>query len=313
MIRSILVPLDGSPFSEHALPLALGLARRAGAALTLLHVQLPFVALPPDTGTNLGPPLEEELDRHARGYLEALTRRLEPLSPVTLTTKILIGEVAPTIRRFAAAEAVDFTVMCTHGRGPLARFWLGSVADELIRDAPVPILLVRPQDQAADLRADPMPRQIVLPLDGTPLAEQIIPHAVELGKLVDAEFTLLRVVAPITPNAYHLDGASLTQMTQQVLDEIQRMQAALRKEAQTYLDGVAARLREQSLRVRTRVAVDEQPAQAILKIAVETGAGLIALETHGRRGLQRMFVGSVADKVIRGAPLPVLVHRPVAG
>jgi nucleotide-binding universal stress UspA family protein len=310
MIRSILVPLDGSVFGEQALPMALALARRAGAALKLLHVQVPFVGLLSDAGDFLSPQLDEEVGRHARSYLEALTARIAAVSPVPVAVQLLQGEAAPTVRRYAAAETVDLIVMSTHGRGPLARFWLGSVADELVRDASTPILLVRPHNEAVDLRADPVPKHIVLPLDGTPLAEQILPHAVELGKLADAEFTLLRVVGLLTPNAYHLDGASLAEMAQQMLDQIQRLQAARREEAQTYLEGIAARLREQALRVRTRVAVDEQPAQGILKATVEVGAGLIALETHGRRGLERMFLGSVADKVIRGAPLPVLVHRP---
>lgn len=311
MIRSVLVPLDGSPFGEHALPLALGVARRAGAVLHLLHVQVPFVTLPPDAGAYLGPPIEEEMDRRARAYLEALRQRITTFAPGPIVTKILEGEVAPTIRRYTDDEKVDLVVLSTHGRGPLARFWLGSVADELVRDATTPILLVRPQDDAVDLQADAMPKHVLLPLDGTPLAEQIVPHAIELGKLVDADFTLLRVINPITPNAYHLEGAGLAQMAQQMLDQIERMQAALRKEAIAYLDGVAGRMREQSLKVQTRVAVDEQPANAILKTAAGLGAGLIAIETHGRRGLERMFVGSVADKVIRGAPLPVLVHRPV--
>jgi nucleotide-binding universal stress UspA family protein len=308
MVRSLLVPLDGSPFSEHALPLALGLAKRSGAALKLLHVQPPYVTLPPDA--DLGPPLEEELDRNARAYLDALARRIAGVASVRFDAKILVGEVAPTVRRYAEEQGVNLVVMSTHGRGPVARFWLGSVADELMSDASIPILLVRPHDQVNDLRADVVPRHIVLPLDGTPLAEQILPHAAEVGKAADADFTLLRVVGPITPNVYHVEGAGLAQMTEQMLDQIQRMQTSLREEAQTYLEGVAARLRGQSLRVRTQVVVDEQPAHAILKVAAEVGAGMVALETHGRRGLERMFVGSVADKVIRGATTPVLVHKP---
>jgi nucleotide-binding universal stress UspA family protein len=309
MIRSILVPLDGSVFGEQALPMALALARRAGAALKLLHVQVPFVGLLSDAGDFLSPQLDEEVGRHARSYLEALTARIAAVSPVPVAVQLLQGEAAPTVRRYAA-ETVDLIVMSTHGRGPLARFWLGSVADELVRDAPIPLLLIRPHDEAVDLRADPVPKHIVLPLDGTPLAEQILPHAGELARLVDAEVTLLRVVRPVTPNAYHHVGASLAEMTEQMLNQIRRMQAALRQDAQTYLEAIAARLHAQSLRVRTRVAVAEQPAQAILQAASEVDAGLIALETHGRRGLERMFLGSVADKVIRAAPLPVLVHRP---
>jgi nucleotide-binding universal stress UspA family protein len=311
MFRSILVPLDGSPFGEQALPLALGIARRAGAALKLLHVQVPLVALPPEAGVYLGPPIEEEIARRQRAYLDGVARRIAADSSVPVSTAIVEGEVAPMIRAHAAQEQVDLVVMSTHGRGPLARFWLGSVADELVRELAVPLMLVRPQDQAVDFRSDPVPRHILLPLDGTPTAEQIIPAALAVGKLVDADYTLVRVIGPVMPTSYYMEGSGLAQMAETMLDEIEQMQSQLRQEAQTYLEGVSARLREQSLRVQTRVVVDAQPASAILKASAALGNGLIALETHGRRGLQRMFLGSVADKVVRGASLPVLVHHPV--
>jgi len=311
MLRSILVPLDGSPFGEQALPLALGIARRAGATLKLLHVQVPFVALPPEAGVYLGPPIEEEIERRQRAYLDGVARRIAVDSSVAVSTAILEGEVAPMVREHAAQEGIDLVVMSTHGRGPLARFWLGSVADELVRDLAIPLLLVRPHDEAADFRRDAMPHHILLPLDGTAVAEQIIPTALELGKLMDADYTLFRVINPVMPTSYYMEGSGLAQMAETMLDEIEQIQTQLRQEAQTYLDGVAGRLREQALRVQTRVVVDAQPASAILKASAALGNGLIALETHGRRGLERMFLGSVADKVVRGASLPILVRHPV--
>src|SRR5262249_57716766 len=103
------------------------------------------------------------------------------LSPAPVTAEVLQDEVAPAVRRYAAAEAVDLIVMSTHGRGPLARFWLGSVADALVRDAPVPVLLVRPHGEAADLHADLLPHHVLLPLDGPPLPDQILPHPLHLA------------------------------------------------------------------------------------------------------------------------------------
>jgi nucleotide-binding universal stress UspA family protein len=85
----------------------------------------------------------------------------------------------------------------------------------------------------------------------------------------------------------------------------------LRKSAGDYLDGVAKKLRADSANVKTIVAEDQQPGVAILREAEACGANLIALETHGRRGLTRMMLGSVADKVLRGASVPVLLQRPV--
>src|SRR5262249_43029544 len=97
-----------------------------------------------------------------------------------------------------------------------------------------------------------------------------------------------------------------------VIDRLEELEQQLRRQAHAYLGQVADRLRGRSLRVTTRVAVAEQPATAILQEAENQGADLIALETHGRGGLSRLFLGSVADKVVRGASVPVLVHRPAA-
>jgi nucleotide-binding universal stress UspA family protein len=95
------------------------------------------------------------------------------------------------------------------------------------------------------------------------------------------------------------------------VERIQKVHEQLRKEAEDYLEKVAARLRARSLRVQTRVAVEHQPAVAILQRVEAFASDVIALETHGRRGLQRLFLGSVADKVLRGSTVPVFIHRPV--
>jgi nucleotide-binding universal stress UspA family protein len=222
------------------------------------------------------------------------------------------GEVADCIREQAAESGADLVVMTTHGRGPLARFWLGSVADELVRRSPVPLLLVRPRETAPDPGQEPDLGRVLLPLDGSTLAEQIIEPAVALGGLAGAEYTLLRVVRPAVWVHAVLESPDARREAQSLLDRVEDLRRQVLKEAEDYLTGVAQRLRARGLRVQTRVAVDEHPAGAILHEAAAGGAGLIALATHGRRGLSRLLLGSVADKVVRGAPVPVLVHRPAA-
>src|SRR5262249_33745293 len=142
-------------------------------------------------------------------------------------------------------------------------------------------------------------------------AEDVGDPAVALGSVMDADYTLLRVIKPVWPARYDFYGASLGEEAQSLLGQIEKVQSQLHKEAEEYLDRVAKRLRERSLRVRTRVEAAEQPAVAILKKAKAPAIDLIALETHGCRGLPRLFVGSIADKIIRPTTLPVLVHRPL--
>jgi nucleotide-binding universal stress UspA family protein len=311
MIRSVLVPLDGSPFGEHALPLALAVARRAGASLQLVHVHQ---SVPPASvaGVTVADAVEVMLRQEEQAYLDDMAKHL-PVS-VPVRTTLLDGAVAQAIHNRAAANGVDLVVLATHGRGALGRFWLGSVTDELIRLLPMPALLVRPREGGADLEHEPALRHVLLPLDGSELAEQILGPALALGGLLGCRYTLLRVVKPALRPAYLPEGTTIAGLRHDAVGkQLGEWERRLEEEARAYLEGVAGRLSGQGLEVQTRVVVDEQPAQAILREAQVRGADLIALETHGRRTLARLLLGSVADKVIRGTHLPVLVHRPLQG
>ncbi|HYT93309.1 MAG TPA: universal stress protein [Gemmataceae bacterium] len=311
MYRSILVPLDGSTFGEQALPLAIAVARRAGAALHLLHVHTPLASVYAEGAFFIDEALERDLKVRQQTYLESVTKRVKDVCAIPIHPTLVEGAIEPSIRSAAVGAAADLVVMTTHGRGPLARLWLGSVADALVRDLPVPLLLVRPGEGAIDFAQEPPLKHLLLPLDGEPLAEQMIEPAVALGSLSDADYTLLRVIRPIVPLAYPFsEGHTLGQVAQSMINQIDEFQNQVRKEATDYLERVAAGLRQRSLRVQTRVAVETQPAVAILSEAKPPAIDMIAVETHGRRGLKRLFLGSVADKVVRGAAVPVLVQRP---
>jgi nucleotide-binding universal stress UspA family protein len=308
MYRKLMVPLDGSTFAEHALPVARSIARKCQADLELV------VVLPPLTetyaeGVVFSPAeLEEEARADRLAYLDKVKQRLGEEVPITV--RVLEGTVSSSLTAYAAAEGIDLVVMATHGRGPLGRFWLGSVADEMVRTSGLPLLLIRPETNAIDLAREPKPGKIILPLDGTPLAEQIIEPAIQVGSLLpEVEFTLLRVINPVMPAGRFPDVPPVDAEAHSLLDRIEQMQNDLVREAREYLEVIAARLRYRGLKVTTHVVVEDQPAEAILHEAEAEGATMIALETHGRGGLARLFMGSVADKVVRGAHVPVLVQK----
>jgi nucleotide-binding universal stress UspA family protein len=295
MFRSVLVPLDGSPFAEYALPLAASVARRAGAPLRLAQVMHPLsdqFFWAPEPGDPLGVELRAQTRSRAQAYLEDAGRRLQGAGAVPVVCDVVEeGEgVAESIRGDVLRGGADLVVMTTHGRGALARSWLGSVADELARSLTVPLLLVRPGQEALDLGREVVLRHVLVALDGTPFAERVLGPAEALVRTMDADCTLVRAV-PAAP-------ASAGGVT--VADR-------LRREADEYLQAVAGRLRAGGLRVQTRVAAGAQPAAAILQEAA--GFDLVALESHGRGGLSRLLLGSVADKVVRGSEVPVLVCR----
>jgi nucleotide-binding universal stress UspA family protein len=305
MYRSVLVPLDGSAFAEHALPLALAIARRAGAALNVVQVHVPFALMYADSLSPGSYEAEARVLEQERAYLDGIVKRLASLAPVAVTSALLEGPVvAEMLSGHATVTKADLVVMTTHGRGPLSRLWLGSVADEMVRRATTPVLLVRPHEKGVDLAAEPGLRHVLIPLDGSELAEQILAPARALGGLTEAEFTLLRVYGPA------IDVAPLTDA---VREEVEGAVEQLRVRAEDYLHRVAERFSGQGCKVQTQAVIGQHPASAILDAAQGLAVSLIALETHGRRGLPRLLLGSVADKVIRGASTPVLVHRSPSG
>ncbi len=215
---------------------------------------------------------------------------------------MLEGSVAEALLEHALGEGSDLVVMTTHGHGPASRCWLGSVADQLVHILPIPLLLVHTREGVPLPGGEPAVHKVLVALDGSSMAEQILQPAGSLAKLMGASCTLLRAVSAVVSYTVYTEGAVDAALADR-----------LRAEAHHYLQRVAGSLRGQGFDVRTRVLADAHPATAILNEAAGGEYDLLALETHGRRGLPRLFLGSVADKVVRGATVPVLVHRCLPG
>jgi nucleotide-binding universal stress UspA family protein len=295
MYRSILVPLDGSLPSEQSLPYAMTLARRSGATLQLAYVHTPLLL---GEGTMyLGTP-DVQLWEEEKKYLLAVVDRLKKAGLEKVSAHVLEGPIAETLQEHALGEGSDLIVMTTHGRGPASRFWLGSVADQLVHRVPMPLLLIRTREGVPAPVGESGVRNVLVALDGTPTAEQILQPAGVLAKLMGASCTLLRVVPSVVPHVVYTEAAVSATLADK-----------LRAEAHVYLQRVADSLREQGFAVQTRTIAHAHPATAILNEAASGEYDVLALETHGRRGLPRLFLGSIADKVVRGATVPVLVHR----
>ena len=228
--------------------------------------------------------------------------RLERDSTAPVTSALLEGPVVEVIHERALGCGVDLVVMATHGRGPLSRFWLGSVADQLIRRVAAPLLLVRPHEGEA---RPVVVRHVLVPLDGSEQAEQVIGRAFDLAALLAADVTLLRVVEPVILPERRWAGNAAGGMDPALLHRLEA-------DARGYLERVVISLNGLASRLATRVVVNRRAADAILAEAAAREGTLVALATHARRGLARLVLGSVADKVIRGTTAPVLVYRPLA-
>jgi nucleotide-binding universal stress UspA family protein len=292
----ILVPLDGSELAEQAISVAGSLARRSGGTLRLVSVEqpLPALALPSEALQSAGE-VELEVRAQADEYLDSIAEPIRGLQGGAVETVVLEGAVAPAIQSYAAAQGISLMVMTTRGRGGFSRWLTGSVADELLRRTTVPVLLLHPREL-------PQPtefRRFLVALDGE-TEEEVLNPAIALGSLYPgAHYTLTRVVEPALP--------ILTPLARYPSRPGRQYTDRLIKEARDHLAGVCEKLAADGVEATYKVLVGRGIAEQVLELAVGLGVDCIAVGTHGARGAERMLLGSVADQIVRGAEVPVLI------
>lgn len=291
----IVVPLDRSVFGEIAIPHALGLLD--GGTLALVTAVDPM--LEPMGGI---PELETMMLSASTDYLDEVVSLLP--KDVTVETHVLGRPVTAALSQFAAEFKADLIVMTTHGRGPVSRFWLGSIADRLTRTSPVPLYLVRPEADNNGTRPDlaapvPAPDKVLVPVDGSELSEDALSATALLGGNEDQTLHLLR----IAPYPVFFASGYMPDTIASNRD----LAAELLANAEEYVEELSTKLRGEGRTVLTNVVSAEFIAPAILEYAESWGAGAIAISTHGRSGFSRMVLGSVADKVVRQSGTPVLL------
>ncbi len=300
--RSIVVPLDASPFAEQALPAAAAIARAARAKLRLVLVhQLPPPPRDRDTA-KLYVSVELAVRRSQRDYLRAAAARLRESHGVQVTTLVLEGPVGPTLVDWIDDTDADLVVMTTHGRGAVGRAMHGSVADQLVRALSVPVLLVRPDAEPVATDLPWTAREIVVGLDGSRLAEAALTPSAAFARSLSVPLTLVQVIPPL---ATATDPPLPFPMG---YDE--RITEVRRREALDYLENAAERLRGESITVAAVAVVNASPAGTLLDLGRPERGTLLAVATRGRGRVKRLMLGSVADKLVREAAVPVLVVPP---
>jgi nucleotide-binding universal stress UspA family protein len=284
---TLLVPLDGSPLSEQAIPMAAQLCRSLAGRLILVRV-LPYPVLPlaADGGyvpADVYQQLEEDERHMAQDELQPLTQSLQSQG-LSSEMRIEVGQPASALLDMAERLPADLIVMTTHGRTGLARFALGSVADRVVRGGHVPVLLLRSFAATPDT---PTLAQALVPLDGTPFAERALELALRLAGPVLREVTLLRVVDD--------------QASKPVMDD-----------AQQYLDMARSRLVERLAHGACTVhtAVRSGNVADVILAAAGQPSDLVLMATHGSAGIGRWVVGTVTDRVLRGGQASLLLVHP---
>jgi nucleotide-binding universal stress UspA family protein len=229
-----------------------------------------------------------------------MVRGLGSLAGGAVAIELIDGGVGQALVDWIGRRRPDLVVMATHGRGALSRFWLGSVADHVIRHAAAPVLLIRPRDSDAGERHEYPLTSGIVALDRSEDSLAILEPAIELALATQARLTLLTVVEPIL---------GVESMPPYPVAVPEGLLESLRAEAQAELAAAAERVRSRGLAVATKVVVKTGVAAAILDELDEGGADFVAVSTHAAGELKRVLVGSVADKVVRAATTPVLVVR----
>jgi nucleotide-binding universal stress UspA family protein len=301
MLGRIMVPLDGSAFAEAALPTASLLARRNGSGLYLVRVHEPALPMVGPGVAWYDPTLELDLERHGRRYLDVLLGRIDAQERWRTVTAYLHGPVTECLSGYVRDSAIDLVVMTTHARGGVGRAWLGSVADGLVRHSVAPVLLVRPERETpAATGAGPVFRRVLLPVDGGAAEDRMIEHAIMVAGKTGVEYTLLRVITsgapavrPPLPRRGENPGSRLQRATVEVA-----------------LGVKAEGLRARGIRVQPQVVVNDDGAEGILGYAAAHEFDLVAMATRSRGGLERLLLGSVADRVLHNGRIALLLWNP---
>lgn len=290
MYEHILVPVDGSALGARALRYAIPLAEQHGARITMLHVWEPLLARVAGKGAPVADlAMDAEWRAIDRADVERIARRARRQTSAKIDIVYREGRPAPTISQFAVSDGVGLVVMCTHGRGGFERLWLGSVADALIRHLTVPTLLVRARGAMPDSEGSLFPR-VMVALDGSERAERALLAAVEMIGDRPCELKLFSVAHPLTAV-----GAK------------EHPSPAEKELMASYLEPLAAQHRTERRHVDVSTALDANVSRAILDHARVHNVAMVAMATQGLGGVQRLVVGSVADKLLRSATMPLLV------
>lgn len=303
MLRTILVALDGSALAERALPIAAAIARRSGGSVHLVRAHVPIAVVGATAeGAIFSQDMlvaDDALRRRAKEYVDSTATRLAAEWGLRVIGETEDGSPAGLITDIADRIDADLVIMTTHGAGGFTPDWLGSVADSVIRHSHRPVLALPENDSHSGETF--MPRRILVTLDGSALATRILPIARDLAIAFGAQIDLIRIVSPYVP------GDVIATLTADRPDPFGVDAESVH--AKKSLDDTAADLQKVGIKTTTTVRVDLSPTRCLLDHVKETDPDCIAIATQGR-GVSRIFLGSVADKLIRSAGRPVIALRP---
>jgi nucleotide-binding universal stress UspA family protein len=288
MYERILVPLDGSGRAEHALPYAEWLGKRLNSTVTLM------------TACAQNDPVVRPLTI----YLEKKAEELEKFG-IDVNYSCVIGDIAEEILDLSEKNRIGLIVMTSRGASGTSRWSLGGVALKVVLHSSTPILLVRTAERHA-ARLEEGERSILVPLDGSPVAESILPHIQDLALACGLEVILLQVTVPI---GYPSVGREVAEAEKHDKD-VKKLNEARVAATKFYLSEREKELTSKGVKVKSVSLTGKQASEMILKYIEDNPIGLTALATHGFSGISKWAFGSVAIDILEGSTRPLLLLRP---
>jgi nucleotide-binding universal stress UspA family protein len=286
VLRKILVPLDGSKTAEGVLPYVKYLAKRFGSEVEVL-------------GVGIGRK-DRRVNRLLGDYIESTASSLCD-EKIEAAPVIIYGSAAEKILGYSKQNDSDLIIMATHGRSGVTRWWMGSVTEKIVSQAITPVLLIpsKKQKTARVKRGGASISKILIPLDGSDTGQAALDHVELVARETNASIHLIQVIAP--------PGAMETSVFGNA--EWDSFFKAMQDAANDYLGNVIDSLKAKGITAKYDIVIGD-PAHEIIKSATKGKVDLIAMSTHGRTGIARWVIGSVADKVLHGARMPMWLVRP---
>ncbi len=322
MFERILVPLDGSKGSERAIPVAARIARASDATIVLISVvvaQVEFGTYTAERTVPLKPGAFKQRLAEAADYLAGIKETYaSDLAGIDTEIDIAAGAASPTIYSAAHLENVDLIVLCSHEEGGLKRWVFGSVAQEALRHSPVPVLVLNERGSFPPVPDATHPFRVLLPLDGSDTSEMAVLPAAQLIAAIAAPFQGEIHIFDVVdlPSVYgkmkshvHITDIAQEEARQKALQEAEKYVKSLQERCEKMFAGT-------NLKFTSSVAVNEHVAEIIVKEAEQardtgsaTGYDMIAMATHGKGALRKLFMGSVTEHVLKTTKLPLLIVR----
>ncbi len=300
MYSRILIPLDGSKTAEKVLPYVRYLASKFKIPIELLAV-IDIAEMATHITAQKARFLDTMIDAGVRTS-ETYLRGIAPIfNDATVKCTVGKGRAEEVIIEKGEADTAMLIAMATHGRSGLNRFLLGSVAEKVLRGSVNPLLLVRAADEASS-EVEMAFKKVIVPLDGSPLAESVLPMVAGVAKKLDIEVVLFRAYH-IPYNAYAGDDGYYAVNYSDLI-------AGVRDEANEYLEKKIAEVKKLGVEKVSFATKEGFAGDEIVAMGRKTPDGLIAMCSHGRSGVRRWMLGSVAETVVRHCGDPVLVLRP---